>query len=65
MNSNFVIFVPIAIVVFILLREVFTWYWKLNKISNLLEKIESNTRPKTSIKTKEEEKDSSYTISKN
>lgn len=31
---------------FILLREILTWYWKVNKIVNLLEKIEENTRPK-------------------
>lgn len=46
MNSNFVIYVPIGVLTFLALREVVTWYWKLNKISNLLEKIEENTRLK-------------------
>lgn len=55
MDSNFVIFIPIAIVIFVALREVLTWYWKLNKISNLLEKIEENTRPKNSVTTRKEE----------
>lgn len=50
MNSSFLIFIPFAIVLFVALREVVTWYWKLNKISNLLEKIEENTRPKNSVK---------------
>jgi hypothetical protein len=26
------------------IREVVTWYWKINKIVDLLEKIEKNTR---------------------
>jgi hypothetical protein len=29
---------------FLLIREFVTWYWKLNRIVNLLEKIEENTR---------------------
>lgn len=57
MNSNFVIFIPFAILVFVALREVLTWYWKLNKISNLLEKIEENTRPKNSVESNTEEKE--------
>ncbi len=30
--------------VVLLFREVFCWYWKLNSIQKLLEKIEENTR---------------------
>lgn len=33
------------IVVFFVFREIFTWYWKINKIVHLLKKIEENTRP--------------------
>jgi len=36
----------IIIVLFVVLRELVTWYWKLNKIVELLEQIEENTRPK-------------------
>ena len=31
---------------FLLVREIITWYWKINKIVSLLEQIEKNTRPK-------------------
>jgi len=31
--------------IFLILREVLTWYWKINKIIVLLEQIEENTRP--------------------
>ncbi len=34
----------ILLMLFVLVREVLTWYWKLNKIVDLLEKIELNTR---------------------
>ncbi|MBP7741105.1 MAG: hypothetical protein KA104_00240 [Candidatus Pacebacteria bacterium] len=37
----------VGIILFFLLREVFTWYWKINRIVVLLEKIEQNTRPNT------------------
>ena len=39
----FIIF--IALLVFLALRELFCWYWKLNAISGLLRQIEENTRP--------------------
>lgn len=29
---------------FVLIRELITWYWKINRIIELLEKIEENTR---------------------
>ncbi len=31
---------------FIFIREILTWYWKINRIEELLEEIERNTRPK-------------------
>lgn len=55
MDSKFVMYIPFAILIFFALREILTWYWKLNKISNLLEKIEENTRSKTPVKAKETE----------
>lgn len=39
-----VAFAYVAIFFFII-REVIMWYWKINKIIDLLEKIEENTRP--------------------
>ncbi len=37
--------VIIAVILFILLMRLFwLWYWKVNKIVGLLEKIEQNTR---------------------
>ena len=43
-----VIFLSLAtLALFILIiRELVTWYWKINNILSLLEKIEKNTRPK-------------------
>lgn len=41
---------------FLLIREIVTWYWKINRIVNLLEKIEENTR-KPGAKTEEEHTD--------
>jgi hypothetical protein len=34
----------ISFLFFLLIREIVTWYWKINKIAALLEKIEQNTR---------------------
>jgi hypothetical protein len=34
----------IGILIFLVFREVVTWYWKINKIVSLLEQIEENTR---------------------
>lgn len=34
----------LVVLIFLILREVFCWYWKINKIVNLLEKIEKNTK---------------------
>ena len=38
------IFAFISLVLFLVLREIVTWYWKINKAIGLLEKIEENTR---------------------
>jgi hypothetical protein len=36
----------ISIGLFLLMRELICWYWKITKIHDLLEKIEENTRKK-------------------
>lgn len=47
MNPNFIFYIIGGFIVFMVLREFVTWYWKLNRVTELLEKIEENTRPKT------------------
>lgn len=42
-------------IVVILVRETLTWYWKINKVVELLEKIEENTRPRKIIEKASEE----------
>ncbi len=38
-----IIFIAIIVVVFLLLREFWCWYFKINKITELLEKLVKNT----------------------
>jgi len=38
------------IIFFLLIREIVTWYWKINHIVNLLEKIEENTSSQKNTK---------------
>jgi len=38
--------VIVGVLAFIIGREVIAWYFKINKIVALLERIEENTRPK-------------------
>jgi len=38
-------YIVIGAILFLFFREVITWYWKLNRIVSLLERIEKNTRP--------------------
>lgn len=40
----FAVFAVIAIVCFLVFREVVAWYWKINEALALLTKIEENTR---------------------
>lgn len=35
----------VILLLFLIIREIVCWYWKINKIVDLLEKIEDNTRP--------------------
>lgn len=37
-------YISLALIIFIVIREFLTWYWKQTKIVSLLEKIEKNTR---------------------
>ncbi len=39
-----------ACVLFLVIREIVTWYWKLNRIEDLLEKIDENTRKEKEAK---------------
>lgn len=40
-----IILAPVLLIaLFLILREFHTWYWKINKAIELLEKIEKNTR---------------------
>lgn len=43
--------IPIALVIFwLLIRELLTWYWKVNKIISTLEEISSNLKILTADK---------------
>ncbi|MDB5204855.1 MAG: hypothetical protein JWP09_883 [Candidatus Taylorbacteria bacterium] len=42
--ENILLVLSFIIFGFLALREIFTWYWKINRIIELLEKIEENTR---------------------
>ena len=44
LGISLLVWVALAVLFFLLLREFFTWYWKINKIVKLLEQIERNTR---------------------
>jgi hypothetical protein len=37
--------IAFVLIIFFLGREVMTWYWKINRIEELLEEIAENTRP--------------------
>jgi len=43
-SPGFLLFVGITILLFLIFREIVTWYWKQNEIVDLLKKIEANTR---------------------
>lgn len=43
---NIALFVLVGIVLFVIGREIICWYFKVNKVIALLERIEENTRPK-------------------
>lgn len=39
-----VLAIIIAVVIFLVLREIFCWYWKINRLVELLESIDANLR---------------------
>lgn len=45
-SLNPLIVILLAVCIFFMVREILTWYWKINKIVKLLEKIEENTNKK-------------------
>ncbi len=45
------IFIGIIILLFLLFREILTWYWKINKIVSLLEDIKWNTEREEDVAT--------------
>jgi hypothetical protein len=57
MNTNILLFILVGIVLFIIGREVFCWYFKINKVVALLERIEENTRPKGLVRESLEKSD--------
>ncbi|OHA87735.1 MAG: hypothetical protein A3A96_02105 [Candidatus Zambryskibacteria bacterium RIFCSPLOWO2_01_FULL_39_39] len=59
LSSESFIFLLVAIIFFIVVREILTWYWKINKAIRILERIERNTR-KDGVKYPDEEFDEEY-----
>jgi hypothetical protein len=55
----------VAIVLFLIFREVVTWYWKQNEIVDLLKEIRDNTREKGKGEEKREIIDASVGIKEN
>jgi hypothetical protein len=45
MANNTLLYLVIGIGIVLLLREVNCWYWKINQVIDLLEKISSNLLP--------------------
>lgn len=43
--ESIVLWIIGLLVLFLITRELITWYWKINEIVSLLKKIEENTRP--------------------
>ena len=54
---SLIIYVIVVILVFLLLREFWCWYFKINKVVSLLEKIVNNTNSQNPI---EEKTDSAF-----
>ena len=44
MVLKFIIGISVIILLFIIFREIVTWYWKINEIVNLLKEIRNNTK---------------------
>lgn len=48
-SEQIIIWIFSLFLIFIIGREIITWYWKINKIVDLLEKIEKNTRKESVV----------------
>ncbi len=60
MNISTIIIDIIGIIIFFLvIREIVTWYWKINKIETTLKRIEKNTR-KEGVVYPDDEDDDEY-----
>jgi hypothetical protein len=46
--SDILLYLFWGFIFFMVIRELVTWYWKINKITDILDKIEKNTHPKDS-----------------
>jgi len=49
MIIEFLIGLLIIFLIFLAIRKIMTWYWKIDDIHNLLIKIEKNTRKDSSL----------------
>jgi hypothetical protein len=47
---NIFLIVAVGVLAIIIGREIFCWYFKINKLAELLKRIEENTRPKGLIR---------------
>jgi len=54
-GGNIFITLGIFLLLFFVFREIFTWYWKVNKMVSLLEQIEENTRKEGVVQLTDEE----------
>ncbi|MEI6304912.1 MAG: hypothetical protein WCP09_02760 [Candidatus Taylorbacteria bacterium] len=45
-GASILLYLFFAFIFFMIIRELVTWYWKINRITDLLEQIEKNTKPK-------------------
>ncbi len=54
-NLFYILFVGFVItILFLIGREIVTWYFKLNRVVELLEKIEENTRHNSTVEYRNE-----------
>ena len=42
---NILVYIALSLIGFLIIRELVTWYFKLNEIVSLLREIRDNTRP--------------------
>lgn len=57
---NILILVGVVFIFFVIGRELVCWYWKINRIEEVLKKIEENTRPKNAPHKSQNAVDHSY-----